>query len=243
MTRWGVVIAAGGLPLFLLLHLPELLVELVQRALHRHRVVLPRLLRRHQVQAEHVCQGLLNEAEPLLERLRHAIAVLLDVGPQLLGNLLHGQVFLIHSNTDDGVSALKAAADLASTYPSVALLGAAVDNTLLTTEGITAATKLPSLETLHGDLIGSLLGPSYQLASTLEAPKINVAATLARSLEAPSRDAVRALEQTSGRSLAASLAGREAQLGDDKDNDSSQSVAAASAPQRGGAGACFFLCC
>jgi|MDSY01.2.fsa_nt_gb ribosomal protein L10 len=139
---------------------------------------------------------------------------------KLLGNLLHGQVFLIHSNTDDGVSALKAAADLASTYPSVALLGAAVDNTLLTTEGITAATKLPSLETLHGDLIGSLLGPSYQLASTLEAPKINVAATLARSLEAPSRDAVRALEQTSGRSLAASLAGREAQLGDDKDKDS-----------------------
>ena len=47
-----------------------------------------------------------------------------------------------------------------------------------------------------------------------------MAATLARSLEAPSRDAVRALEQTSGRSLAASLAGREAQLGDDKDKDS-----------------------
>ena len=77
MTRWGVVIAAGGLPLFLLL-LPELLVELVQRALHRHRVVLPRLLCRHQVQAEHVGQGLLNEAEPLLERLGRAAVELVD---------------------------------------------------------------------------------------------------------------------------------------------------------------------
>ena len=136
---------------------------------------------------------------------------------KLLGNLLHGQVFLIHSDADDGVAALRAAADLAEAYPGVALLGAAVDETLLTMEGIGAATKLPPLQDVRGDLLGALLGPSFQLASALEAPKRQIAGALAASMDKPAKDTARALEQVAGKGLAATLAGREAQLakGDD----------------------------
>ncbi len=139
---------------------------------------------------------------------------------RLLGNLLHGQVFLIYSDDEDGVSALKEASTVAENYPNVALLGAAVDNTLLTMEGIREAIKLPPLQQVHGDFIGALLGPSFQLASVLEAPKREIAGALARSLKRPSLDAARAMSRAGGSDLAAALALREASIQGDESQES-----------------------
>ena len=56
---------------------------------------------------------------------------------------------------------------------------------LLTREGVLKTAKLPTIDALRGDLVATLVGPSYQLASTLDAPRMRTARALALSLEEP----------------------------------------------------------
>mmetsp|Transcript_44606 Transcript_44606/g.100736 ORF Transcript_44606/g.100736 Transcript_44606/m.100736 type:complete len:190 (+) Transcript_44606:95-664(+) len=103
----------------------------------------------------------------------------------LLGNLLHGKTILIYSDAEDPIATFKAAKKLEKEHDGLSLIGGALESTLLTHEGIAKAVELPAMDVVRGDLVGALIGPKYQLAQALEAPKMNTARTLVQSLDTP----------------------------------------------------------
>jgi large subunit ribosomal protein L10 len=104
---------------------------------------------------------------------------------QPIENIIHGNVIFLYLGTgSDPMEIFRIAKSLEMKFDSLAILGGAFGDTLLTRDGVLKVTEIPTLETLRGDLIGALISPQYSLAAALNMPK-QAAAALARGLQSP----------------------------------------------------------
>eukprot|EP00615_Pteridomonas_danica_P011380 CAMPEP_0114347038 /NCGR_PEP_ID=MMETSP0101-20121206/13563_1 /TAXON_ID=38822 ORGANISM="Pteridomonas danica, Strain PT" /NCGR_SAMPLE_ID=MMETSP0101 /ASSEMBLY_ACC=CAM_ASM_000211 /LENGTH=156 /DNA_ID=CAMNT_0001484073 /DNA_START=112 /DNA_END=582 /DNA_ORIENTATION=- len=110
----------------------------------------------------------------------------------LMGNLLHGQVCLIYSDSENPLDTIKVAKKLEEKHEGLALLGGAYENTLITREKIMEIVNLPDLITLQGTLIQTLMEPSMRAAQAFDSPRTSLAQSLTMSLQAPSKNFLRA---------------------------------------------------
>lgn len=77
--------------------------------------------------------------------------------------------------SSDPVAVAKILTEFAKANEKLVLLGGAFGETLLDSKGVTALSKLPSLDELRGKIIGLLQAPAQKIASILQAPGGQVA--------------------------------------------------------------------
>lgn len=87
---------------------------------------------------------------------------------QGLSPLLKGPTALAWSS--DPVAVAKTAVEFAKVNDKFVILGGALGNQFLDTNGIKALAELPSLETLRASLLGMIQTPASRIASVLQAP-------------------------------------------------------------------------
>ncbi len=92
-----------------------------------------------------------------------------DKGIEGVEDLFVGPVAVAFSKSDVGQTA-KAILDFRKKVEKVELKGAIIDGKLYEKEEIEAIAKLPSKETLLGQLVGTMVAPLSNLASVLAAP-------------------------------------------------------------------------
>ncbi|MEQ8348946.1 MAG: 50S ribosomal protein L10 [Sneathiellaceae bacterium] len=87
---------------------------------------------------------------------------------EALQDMFVGQTAIAYS--DDPVAAAKASVDFAKSNEKLVILGGAMGDTLLDTDGVKALASLPSLDELRGKLVGLLQAPATKVAGVLQAP-------------------------------------------------------------------------
>lgn len=85
----------------------------------------------------------------------------------------------------DVISAAKVAQKFADSHKSYQILGGAMGTTKLDAAGVTALSKMPSLDELRAKLMGTLMAPATQLVRTINEP----ATCMVRVLDAKTKAA------------------------------------------------------
>lgn len=109
---------------------------------------------------------------------RLAKLALQGTGAEHIADLFTGPTVIAYSG--DPVAAPKVAVDYAKGNDKLVILGGAMGQTNLNTEGVQALASLPSLDELRARIVGVIQAPAAQLARTVAAP----AASLARVIGA-----------------------------------------------------------
>lgn len=97
---------------------------------------------------------------------------------QALQSLFVGPTAIAAST--DPVAAAKVCVEFAKSNEKLTIVGGALGENLLDTQGVEALAKLPSLDELRGTIVGLLQAPASKLAAVTQAP----AAQLARVMSA-----------------------------------------------------------
>lgn len=92
---------------------------------------------------------------------------------QLTDEMVRGPVAIAYST--DPVAAAKGVVEFAKGNDNLKIIGAVVNNQLLSPKEIDKLSKLPSLDELRGKIIGLLQAPASKLASVLQAPAAGLA--------------------------------------------------------------------
>lgn len=87
---------------------------------------------------------------------------------QLTDEMVSGPVAIAYST--DPVAAAKGVVEFAKKNDNLKIIGAVVNNQLLSPKEIDKLSKLPSLDELRGKIIGLIQAPASKLASVLQAP-------------------------------------------------------------------------
>ena len=92
---------------------------------------------------------------------------------QELGSLFTGPTAIAYSG--DPVAAAKVAVSFARDNGNLVVLGGSFDGQILDVDGVTTLAKLPSLDELHGKLVGVINAPATRIVGILQAPADPVA--------------------------------------------------------------------
>ena len=87
---------------------------------------------------------------------------------QVTEDMVTGPVAIAYSA--DPVAAAKGVVEFAKKNDSLKIIGAVVNNLLLSPKEIDKLSKLPSLDELRGKIIGLLQAPATKIAGILQAP-------------------------------------------------------------------------
>jgi len=93
-----------------------------------------------------------------------------------IADLMLGMTVLSYS--EDPVAAAKAADAYAKTNEKFVILGGAMGETILDSEGIKALAKMPSREELIASIVGCIAAPAANIAGAIGAPASNIASIL-----------------------------------------------------------------
>ncbi|MBL4908399.1 MAG: 50S ribosomal protein L10 [Sneathiella sp.] len=94
-----------------------------------------------------------------------------------LSNILKGPVGIAYS--DDPVVAPKVVMDFAKGNEKFVVIGGAMGETVLDTDGVKSLASLPSLDELRGKLVGLIQAPATKIAGVVQAPASQLARVLA----------------------------------------------------------------
>jgi large subunit ribosomal protein L10 len=94
-----------------------------------------------------------------------------------LADLLRGPTCIAYSV--DPIAAPKVAVKFAKANEKFIILGGAMGQTVLDSEGVSSLANLPSLDELRGKLIGLLQAPATKIARTLSEPGAQLARVFA----------------------------------------------------------------
>ena len=86
---------------------------------------------------------------------------------QELGSLFTGPTAIAYSG--DPVAAAKVAVSFARDNGNLVVLGGSFDGQILDVDGVTTLAKLPSLDELHGKLVGVINAPATRIVGILQA--------------------------------------------------------------------------
>ena len=87
---------------------------------------------------------------------------------QIADGMASGPIAIAYSS--DAVAAAKGVVDFAKGNDNLKIIGAVVNNQLLSPKEIDKLSKLPSLDELRGKIIGLLQAPATKIAAVLQAP-------------------------------------------------------------------------
>ncbi|NDV02301.1 50S ribosomal protein L10 [Pseudoroseicyclus tamaricis] len=93
-----------------------------------------------------------------------------------IGDLLTGMTVLSYS--EDPVAAAKVIDDYAKGNDKLVILGGAMGETALDSEGVKAVAKMPSREELIASIVGIIGAPASNIAGVIGAPASNIASIL-----------------------------------------------------------------
>ncbi len=115
-------------------------------------------------------RGKLREADARLKVIKNRLAKLALEGTEMEGvsPLLKGPVAIVYAK--DPVGASKVAVDYAKDNENFIVLGGLLGASVLDADGITALSKMPSLDELRASLVGVLNAPGGKFVRTLNAP-------------------------------------------------------------------------
>lgn len=102
-----------------------------------------------------------------------------------LSDLFSGPTAIAYSS--DPVAPAKVVVDFAKSHENLVVLGGAMGESVLDSDGIKALASLPSLDELRGKLVGLLQAPATKVAGVMQAPAGQMARLLSAYSE--SRDA------------------------------------------------------
>ncbi len=93
-----------------------------------------------------------------------------------IADLMGGMTVLAYS--EDPVAAAKAADDFAKDNDKYVILGGAMGENILDTDGVKAVAKMPSREELIASIAGCIGAPAANIAGAIGAPASNIASIL-----------------------------------------------------------------
>ncbi|WP_224817170.1 50S ribosomal protein L10 [Hasllibacter sp. MH4015] len=93
-----------------------------------------------------------------------------------IADLMGGMTVLAYS--EDPVAAAKAADDFAKDNDKYVILGGAMGENILDTDGVKAVAKMPSREELIASIVGCIGAPASNIAGAIGAPASNIASIL-----------------------------------------------------------------
>ncbi|MBF9045310.1 50S ribosomal protein L10 [Rhodobacterales bacterium HKCCE4037] len=93
-----------------------------------------------------------------------------------IADLMTGMTVLAYS--EDPVAAAKAADDFAKDNDKYVILGGAMGENILDTDGVKAVAKMPSREELIASIVGCIGAPASNIAGAIGAPASNIASIL-----------------------------------------------------------------
>jgi ribosomal protein L10 len=100
---------------------------------------------------------------------RLARRALTDAGiPADLVAIMRGPTSIVLANRDEPYSAARVLKDASQSYKEWKFKGAFIEQALYTAEQFDLLAAMPTKPELHGQLVGVLMGPLYQLAMVLE---------------------------------------------------------------------------
>jgi large subunit ribosomal protein L10 len=93
-----------------------------------------------------------------------------------IADMMTGMTVLAYS--EDPVAAAKAADDFAKGNDKYVILGGAMGENILDTDGVKAVAKMPSREELIASIVGCIGAPASNIAGAIGAPASNIASIL-----------------------------------------------------------------
>jgi len=93
-----------------------------------------------------------------------------------IADLMTGMTVLAYS--EDPVAAAKAADEYAKDNDKYVILGGAMGENILDTDGVKAVAKMPSREELIASIVGCIGAPASNIAGAIGAPASNIASVL-----------------------------------------------------------------
>ncbi len=115
-------------------------------------------------------RGKLGDADARLKVIKNRLAKIAvqDTDMEGISPMLNGPVAIVYAK--DPVGASKVAVDYAKDNDDFVVIGGLLGSSVLDPDGITALSKMPSLDELRGQLAGMLNAPGGNFARTLNAP-------------------------------------------------------------------------